>query len=33
MIVLIYVIGFIIALFLSLGLMGWFDNDQDNPWK
>ena len=33
MIVLVYVIGVIIALFLSLGLTGWFDNDQDNPWK
>jgi hypothetical protein len=31
--ILVYVIGFIVTLFLSLGMMGGFDNKQDNPYK
>ena len=31
--ILIYGIGFVIALFLTLALTGTFDNDPDNPWK
>jgi hypothetical protein len=30
---LIYGIGFIIALYITLGITGYFDNDKDNPWK
>jgi hypothetical protein len=31
--VLFYTLGFIFALFISLGLLGAFDKDKDNPFK